>query len=311
MSTPFPIAQDPRTRIVTLTLEPNQGPMVILDHPLIQRIEASLKSLPADATGLILASGSPRVFIAGADLRSIDAMSHDELDRYLAYGQRVFGMLCELRFPTVAAINGAALGGGLEIAMHCDGLIAAPPPMKDGQPGRPYPIGLPEAGLMICPGWGGTNLLAARIDPAEGIRRTAEGKPMLIDEAARAGLLDAMAPSPEALHSTAAAWLQEHRNAPGARRDGQPLKWIGRVDRKAACLAAYHRLLQDLPRTDPHAAVLKAVHAGLEHGWQAALDVERFELNRLRASPAGKAAIQAFLNKSAAPAPAAGGPKKA
>lgn len=301
MTQPFPLFVHPATRIVTLTLEPNQGPMVILDLPLIQRIEASLKAVPRDSAGLILASGSPRVFIAGADLKSIDAMSHDELDRYLAYGQRIFGMLCQLPCPTVAAINGAALGGGLEIAMHCDGLVAAPPPIKDGQPGKPYPIGLPEAGLMICPGWGGTNLLPARMEPAEGIRRTAEGKPMPLDEAVKAGLMDALAPSPAELAQTAAAWLQANRNAHTTRRDGQPLRWIGRPDRKNASMAAYHHLTQDLPKADPAQAVLKAVHAGLERGWQAALDTERTELNRLRAAPAGKAAIGAFLSKSAAP----------
>src|SRR4030095_4414837 len=85
------------------------------------------------------------------------------------------------------AINGAALGGGLELAMHCDGLVAAPPPSRDGAPGKPYPVGLPEAGLGLCPGWGGTNLLPARMDAADAIRRAASGQTMTDDEGAGGG----------------------------------------------------------------------------------------------------------------------------
>ncbi len=287
------------TKVVTITLEPNVGPMVVLDLPLIQRLELSLKSLPPGPTGLILASGSDRVFVAGADLKSIDAMSKDELERYLAYGQQVFGMICALPCPTVAAINGAALGGGLELAMHCDGLVAAPAPVRDGQPGKPYPIGLPEAGLSICPGWGGTNLMPARIrDAADAISRTCAGKTMNIEEAAACGLIDRMAESPAALLGAAKSWLVDNRNAPGRRRDGRPLRWIGRDSCRNTVTQAYSALQAELSKADPAAACMKAIGAGLETGWPAALEIERKELNRLRNTAAGKAAIRAFLDKS-------------
>ncbi len=281
-----------------LTLEPNQGPMVVLDLALIQRIEASLNTLPRDCAGLILASGSPRVFIAGADLKQIESLDVAQLEAYLAFGQRVFGMLPRLSIPTVAAINGAVLGGGLEIAMHCDGLVAAPPPAKDGQPGRPYPIGLPEAGLSICPGWGGTNLLPARMDPGEAIRRTALGQTMTIDEAIKIQLIERAAPSPEELIPTAAAWLTANRQCIGARRDGFPLHWIGRHDRVNRVMQAYMQVRDALPKTDAAQAVARAVGAGLEAGWPAALEVERTELNRLRHTEAGRAAIRAFFDKA-------------
>src|SRR5688572_11348723 len=174
MTTVLPIAVD-ADHITTITIEPNQGPMVILDHAIIKRLAATFSIVSEQKpAGVILASGSPRVFIAGADLKSIAAMSVSELENYLRYGQEVFGLLCTMPCSTVAAINGAVLGGGLEIAMHCDGLVAAPAPIKDGV-AKPYPIGLPEAGLCICPGWGGTNLLAARMDPADALTRTATG----------------------------------------------------------------------------------------------------------------------------------------
>jgi enoyl-CoA hydratase/carnithine racemase len=194
--------------------------------------------------------------------------------------------------PTVAAINGAILGGGLEIAMHCDGLVAAPSPT-----GKPYPVGLPEAGLSICPGWGGTNLLPARIDPADAIRRTAEGKPMNFDEACAAGLFDRIAKSPEDLLPAAKQWLVDNRSR-FARRDGMPSRWIGRPEVKAKAAAALDAVRESLPKTEAADAVVAAIRAGLTSGWPAALEVERRELTRLRHTPAGQAAIQAFFDKS-------------
>ena len=166
----------PFAGMVVLRLEQPGKPVIVLDQELIQRLEATIKSLPKDIRGLVLASASDRVFVAGADLKAISEWDDSQLLRYLEYAAGVFGLLPYLPFPTVAAINGAALGGGLELAMHCDGLIAAPPAPRDGQPGKPYPVGLPESGLGLCPGWGGTNLLPARMDAAEAIRRTASGR---------------------------------------------------------------------------------------------------------------------------------------
>lgn len=316
---PFPLERDD-AGIVTLRLDQSPSPMVVLDHALIRRIEATLNALragphptPTPPTGFILASASPRVFIAGADLKTIQSpltpgsrgLGDDQLDRYLAYGQRVFGMIADLPCPTVAAINGAALGGGLEIAMHCDALVAAASP--GGKPGG-YPIGLPEAGLSICPGWGGTNLLPARMDPKEAILRTAAGRPMNFDEAKAAGLFDAVAESPETLIDAAKRWIAEHRHD-ARRRDGAPSRWIGRdpairlrVERALDALAAPPApSAPPLPRTEPAAACLSAVRAGLAGGWPAALEVERRELVRLRHTEAGRAAIAGFFEKSSKP----------
>jgi enoyl-CoA hydratase/carnithine racemase len=290
--------------IATVRLDQSPSPMVVLDHDLIRRIEATLKELrkgPA-LTGLVLASASPRVFIAGADLKTIQSpltpgsqgWNDDQLDRYLAYGQQVFGMIADSPCPTVAAINGAVLGGGLEIAMHCDGLVAAP-----SASGKPYPIGLPEAGLSICPGWGGTNLLPARIDPADAIKRTASGTPMNFDEACAAGLFDRIAKTPDDLLTTAKQWLVDNRSKFGRRTaPSTPSRWIGDTHSRPKVAAALDAMRDALPKTDSAAAVVAAIRAGLSSGWSAALEVERRELTRLRNTPAGQAAIQAFFDKS-------------
>ncbi|HYE02234.1 MAG TPA: enoyl-CoA hydratase/isomerase family protein [Phycisphaerales bacterium] len=281
---------------VTVYLEQPGSPVVVLDEPLIARLEATLRSVAHSSPapdGLILASSSTRVFVAGADLKTIQELDDARLERYLEYGQRVFGLLSAMPCPTVAAINGPALGGGLEIAMHCDGLVAAPPPPG----GRPYAVGLPEAGLAICPGWGGTNLLPARMNPAEAIRRTAEGSVLTFDQAASAGLFDAVAADADDLLPAAKRWLAGARTPP---RDGAPSRWIGRLGAKARAMAALDEVEPGLPGSASARAVVRAVRAGLEEGWQGALRVERRELVRLRATPEGRSAIRSFFERGKA-----------
>jgi enoyl-CoA hydratase/carnithine racemase len=290
----------PFAGIWTLTLEQPGKPVVVLDHALIQQLEATLRLVPASARGLVLRSASERVFVAGADLKAISELTDQQLDAYLTYGSSVFGLLGQLPCPTAAAINGAALGGGLELAMHCDALIAAPSPS-----GKPYPVGLPEAGLKICPGWGGTNLLPARMEPQRAISLTMSGQTMMIDDAKAAGLFDAFAPTAAELLDTAKRWLCSGVRI--AARDGAPSHWIGRTGSAAtnarqgvtkASLEAVASLQAQTPAAGGSGdSVLSAVNQGLASGWQAALATERRELIRLRNSPEGKAAISAFLNK--------------
>lgn len=297
---PLPIEREStgaHAGIVTVRLEQPGKPVVVLDHALIQRLEAAFKSVEKEAdrtAGLVLASSSDRVFVAGADLHAIAELDDQQLDQYLAYGARVFSMLCRFPFPTVAAINGAALGGGLELAMHCGGLVAAPAPS-----GKPYPVGLPEAGLGICPGWGGTNLLPARINPADGIRAAASGQTLTYDQAVTAGMFDRIAEGPDRLLATARDWLTQARRYGRAERSSEPTRWIGRPERAAQVLEVLDALRLDLPKTEAATAVAAAVDAGLTRGWAAALETERRHLLRLRKTAEAKSAIEAFFARSA------------
>lgn len=283
-------ASGPFAGVVTVTLEQPGKPVVVLDEALIRRLELTLKQIPRDSRGLVLASASERVFVAGADLKTIQDASDADLHRYLAYASSVFAFLADFPFPTVAAINGAVLGGGLELAMHCDGLVAAP-----GL--KPYPVGLPEAGLNICPGWGGTNLLPARIDPAQAILLTAEGKPLLFDNAKAAGMFDAIAPTTAELLDTARRWVVDRAAKGRIQRDGAPSRWIGRPGVATKVLDALENVRESLPHTEAAAAVAIAIDDGLAKGWNAALATEQRELVRLRETPAGKASIAAFFAK--------------
>jgi enoyl-CoA hydratase/carnithine racemase len=305
---PLVVDQDgPYAGVGVLRLEQPGKPVIVLDLELIQRLEATLSGLPSGLVGLVLASASERVFVAGADLRSISTLGDEELHRYLEYGAMVFQMLADVPYPTAAAINGAALGGGLELAMHCDALVGGPPGVRDGKPGKPYPIGLPEAGLSICPGWGGSCLLPARMDPAEAIRRTATGTVMTFDDASAAGLFDVVAPSAERLIDTAKGWVRAMATGAGAgagtgakahtRRDGAPSRHAGRPSCAGRVVDAIDAVRLDLPTTGSARAVLEAVDAGVTRGWAQACRVERERLVHLRSTPEGRGAIEAFFAK--------------
>lgn len=290
--TPLPVEQladGPAKGVVVIRLEQHGSdglrPVVVLDGDLIERLDATLDALPSDLVGLVLASNAPRAFVAGADLKSIVSMNDADLDTYLARGQDVFGRLSQLPCMTAAAIHGATLGGGLELAMHCDLLVGCPA-------AKPYPIGLPEAGLGLCPGWGGTNLLPARIDAAQAIEITAAGKPMKTDAARDARLFDAWTDDAEKLVETAAASVA---NAAFPTRDGSPSRWIGRDATRAKAEAGLEALDTS---TGPAAAVAACVRAGLQDGWHEALAEERRRLVGLRNTDEARGAIEAFFARS-------------
>ncbi len=291
---PVEIAQGgPLPGCITLTLEQADRPVVVLDHDLVRRLEVTLRGLPKDAAGLVLASASERAFVAGADLKQISELSDDDLAAYLGHASRVFGLLSDLPYPTVAAINGAALGGGLELALHCDGLVASP-----AESGKPYPIGLPEAGLGLCPGWGGSNTFPARIVAATAIESTAKGQPLKYDAAVEAGLFDDVAADQGELVERAMGWLAK-QTIRTSDRDGSPLRWIGRPDVAAGVLTALDGVRAQLPETEAARAVAASVDAGLTGGWRAGLACEQDRLLKLRHTQASREAIAAFFERTA------------
>ncbi|MFG0273744.1 MAG: enoyl-CoA hydratase/isomerase family protein [Phycisphaerales bacterium] len=272
--------------VVTLTLEQPGKPVVVLDSDLLKRIDATLDEIGTDIAGFVLASASERVFVAGANLVEIDGLSDPELHEYLEFGARVYGRIADLPCTTVAAINGAALGGGLEIAMHCDVLVG----LRTPEGGKPYPVGLPEAGLGLCPGWGGTALLPARIDPEQAIRMTCTGKPMTSDQAADAGLLGELADDRAGLLALAKRIAARPKSGPGPRS-------IAQNDVGSGVRSTLERIRADLPQTKAAAAVVECIEAGLNSGWQAALECERRNLVSIRHTPEAREALEAFFNK--------------
>ena len=214
-------------------------------------------------------------------------MDDAALHHYLKRAADAFWRIAALPCPSAAIIGKAALGGGLEIAMHCDGLIGVAQP--EGE--KPFRVGLPEAGLGICPGWGGTQCLPARIDPLLAIKATALGE-TFPSNALPSCLFNAVAPSAETARATAVSWLASQTKQ-------HPIRCL-RGDQRPALpdvAEAVAQARKDLPSTPAALAVCDLVEYGLEHGWSAACERERHALVGLRHTPQAREKLAAFLKK--------------
>jgi 3-hydroxyacyl-CoA dehydrogenase/enoyl-CoA hydratase/3-hydroxybutyryl-CoA epimerase len=170
--------------------------------------------------GVVLRSAKPRIFIAGADLKSMMNASALEIEEMVELGQRIFTSLKRLPMPKVAAIHGACLGGGCELTLTCDWRIASDDPVTK--------IGLPETQLGLVPAWGGCTRLPRRI----GVRRATEvilkGSPLTARAARKCGLVDDVVPL-HCLVKHAKEWIArrpERRGRPHFNSVAAPFVWM-------------------------------------------------------------------------------------
>lgn len=140
----------------------------------------------ADLTGLVISSGKPSIFIAGADLKQLSTATEPKLGDLIDLGQAVLGRLASLPITTVAAINGACAGGGCELALACDWRVASDSPKTR--------IGLPETQLGIIPAWGGSTRLPALVGLPTALSIILSGKLFKPAVAKRKGLVDEVVP---------------------------------------------------------------------------------------------------------------------
>ena len=289
-----------RDGVHVMFLQPNpekpRGGVVVLDAWLIAEIHATLTKIATEKPkGFVLASASQRVFVAGADLAEIDALDDRGLDAYLRAGADAFAMIPALCCPSAAAIHGATLGGGLEIAMHCDALVAAMP----AEGGKPWQVGLPEAGLSICPGWGGTQMLPARIQPALAIERIATGQTWPCGEAPQC-LFDVRAEAgsgADGAVAAAVAWVKAQDASTGCFVSMHAPRRAISQKNAAAITPVCDELAAKVGATKHGAACLDAVRVGLAKGWDAAVACERDHLVKLRHTPEARAKLDGFLKK--------------
>jgi len=135
--------------------------------------------------GCIVVTGSEKAFAAGADIKEMQSRSYPEM-----YAQDWFALwsrFADIRTPTIAAVNGFALGGGCEVAMMCDIILAG-----DGAK-----FGQPEINLGVMPGMGGTQRLARLVGRSKAMELCLTGRMMGAEEAERAGLAARVFPAAE------------------------------------------------------------------------------------------------------------------
>jgi len=153
---------------------------------------------------LAITGAGDKAFVAGADVAELAALSPKEMRRLALRGQRVFRILETMGKPSLAAVNGYALGGGLELAMAATVRFAA----------ESARFGQPEVKLGLTPGYGGTQRLPRLVGRGRAMELLLSTEPITAAEAYRIGLVNAVVPQAELL-AASRAWLEKVlRHAP-------------------------------------------------------------------------------------------------
>jgi 3-hydroxyacyl-CoA dehydrogenase/enoyl-CoA hydratase/3-hydroxybutyryl-CoA epimerase len=303
-----------QSETVVVERDPDGGVFLKLDVPgksvnvfnrrVLADLDAALDAAAAvpNIPVLVIRSGKKSGFLAGADLREFlevrDAAAATALSEQ---GQKLFDKLAGFPVPTVAAIHGPCLGGGLEFALACDYRLVV------DRPGTQ--LGLPEIELGLLPAWGGTQ----RLPRVVGLERALEliltpGKRLGGREAHRWGLADALAGSEGELREQFTRLTVRAIAEGKRRRDGLPLRtWRQRLlesnplGRRTIFRVAEKRLRQrawdDMPAP---AEALEAVRVGLAEGLAAGLVRERVAAGQLALSPACRHLIELFFRREEA-----------
>ncbi|MGK5547222.1 enoyl-CoA hydratase/isomerase family protein [Streptomyces sp. URMC 127] len=164
---------------------------LVLDRPkAMNAVSSELARRLAEATGALADDGSVRVvvltstheraFCVGADLKERNSFTDAELGRQRPHARAAYTGVLELPMPTIAAVHGFALGGGFELALSCDVIVADVTAV----------VGLPEVSVGVIPGGGGTQLLPRRVGAARAAELIFTARRVEAGEAERLGLVD-------------------------------------------------------------------------------------------------------------------------
>jgi len=193
------------TAVAMLTFDRPESSANIFDQVTFDELNEQLDILSRDSSvrGLIIRSAKPKIFIAGADLHEFTKeLTSEKLSFLIVQGQKTFDRVAALPFPTVAAIHGAALGGGFELALACDYRIASLDSATK--------LSLPETMLGILPAWGGSTRLPRMIGLPAALEAILSGKQYSAKEAKKLGMVDEIA-YPERLMALAADLIRSNQ----------------------------------------------------------------------------------------------------
>jgi 3-hydroxyacyl-CoA dehydrogenase/enoyl-CoA hydratase/3-hydroxybutyryl-CoA epimerase len=272
-------------RICVLTFDRPGSAANIFDRRTLAELGEDLDFIAGapQIKGVIITSAKRSIFIAGADLKTMsDAASSLEVRELIELGQTVMNRLAALPIPTVAAIHGAAAGGGYELCLACDYRVASTD--------RVTKVGLPETQLGLLPAWGGSTRLPRLVGLPKALDVILAGKMLAAKSALKCGMVDELAPA-EYLVEVAARMI----------RRGKPLRAGRRLvnNRLVAAVIAARVRPQLLKKTRGHyPAVLKALEVvtrGVSKSILESLALERDGILELVRTEACRNLIQIFF----------------
>ena len=201
---------------------------VALDRPsamnaistdLAREITATTAALAADDSvrAVVLTSTHERAFCVGADLKERNGFTDAQLMDHRLVSKLAYRGVLDLPVPAVAAVEGFALGGGLELALSCDLIVA----------GEQATLGLPEVGVGVIPGGGGTQLVTRRVGWSRAASMIFTGRRMTAKEAHRLGVLDELVEAGTARDRALEIAAQIAGNSPVAVRNAKRAMRLG------------------------------------------------------------------------------------
>lgn len=180
----------------------------------------------AEARVLLVTGAGEKAFAAGADIVEMQDLSPVEARLFSQKGIRAFRALETLSIPTIAVVNGYCLGGGCEVAMGCDWILASDKAV----------FGLPEVNLGVMPGFGGTQRLARRIGKALALELAITGRQIKAEEALAYGLINRIFPTDSLMEEALSMARTVAAKAPVAVRHIKEVMWRGQdMDLDNAC----------------------------------------------------------------------------
>lgn len=170
------VRSERRGAVALLTIDRPKA-LNALNGEVLCDLGAALDAL-GDARAVVLTGEGPKAFVAGADIGAMAELDPAGAARFAGVGQALFNRLEALPMPVIAAVNGFALGGGCELALACDLVLAAPNAV----------FGQPEVKLGVIPGFGGTQRLVRRVGAMRAAELTYTGRNVNAEEAVAIGL---------------------------------------------------------------------------------------------------------------------------
>ena len=282
-------------RVAVITFDAPGEAVNTLSTPAATELVEVLQRLvdAPDVDAMVLRSGKAEGFIAGADIKEFAALqSKDDARRLSAEGQRLMDRVAGMTKPLVAAIHGACLGGGLELALAAHCRIATDAPATR--------LGMPEVQLGIIPAAGGCQRLPRLVGVRAALDMILAGRAVSAARAGQLGLVDEVVPS-AALRSVAvetagrlaAGWRPKPRNRRGV------LTWLSEANPVGLALVFRLARRQVLERTGAHypapLAALDAVRCGLHRGMTAGLAREAELFGELAVGKTSRRLVELFF----------------
>ena len=272
----------------------------VLKMEFIEELEPVVEQIKTDSSikGLIIKSGKEGSFIAGADITMFGKVdTADDAEQLSTTGHKFFNALEKLDKPVVAAIHGACLGGGLELALSCSGRVISDSPKTK--------LGLPEVQLGVLPGGGGTQRLPRLIGIAPSLDMMLTGKQLFPKQAKKLGLVDEVVPEANLMKAARKRIADFRKGKEKKTSFGSYFTMKGMQKLVLESNPIGRNIIFDQARKTVEKKtkgnypapkkIIECVEKGMSQGMEAGLAIEARNFGQLVVSPEAKALISVFF----------------